>query len=167
MFFEAFGTPLQRETFVTFRRADSLSTILHSVGQKVYRAPYQPHISVVLTFLDEHRREGDDGLSQREGILKLKFSYLVYEKRQASGRCSKFNFGHRVSQTRDPIKRAIWRCAMEGACLCALKTGVCVLGLGNTGATPAPRVQADLHPLVGEEYRLPYKTPRIRYAQLR
>ncbi len=123
-------------------------SVLLPNGPPVLRLITSPHVSFVSTFSNELRREGDGGLSQRDGILTLKFSYVVYEQREAAGR-SKFNFAHRVSQSRDPTKRAIWRCKMEGVCICALTTGAGVLGLGNTGATAAPGVQEALRPIVG------------------
>ena len=47
-----------------------------------------PYVSVVSTLSGESRRKGDGRLSQREGILNLKFSYAVMFHRRAIDKTS-------------------------------------------------------------------------------
>jgi hypothetical protein len=77
------------------------SNLLHT-GSPPLQLITSSCISIVLTF----SREG--GLSQREGIFRLKFNYTVHVKREASSRFN-LNFALRVSHRRDLTKRVIGR----------------------------------------------------------
>jgi hypothetical protein len=56
------------------------SNLLHSESP-ILQLVTSSCISIVLTFSAEHRREGEGGLSQPEGIFRRKFNYTVHVKR--------------------------------------------------------------------------------------
>jgi hypothetical protein len=58
------------------------SDLLHA-GFRIRRLIISPHVGVVSTFSGERRTKGDGRLSQREGILRLTFSYAVMFHRRA------------------------------------------------------------------------------------
>jgi hypothetical protein len=113
------GMKKQRIYFVHRCLSDFLrlgdSDLLHT-GSPIRRLITSPHAPVVSTFTSESRRKDDGRLSQREGILRLKFSYAVmFQRRAIEQNEQSGNF-------------------RSSNCICALARGG---GALDTGAAPA------------------------------